>query len=375
VNDEEGFLAALEGESEQVIEYVARARARRRGDELLRQLDGVPALPSFTRLDKFLAVPDPDTMYRVNEVLPVEGNILMTAQQKAGKTTMRDNLMRSLVDGDRFLDRFEVQPVLAGRSVAILDNELAEPTLRRWMRDQTVSNVDRVQVVSLQGRLGSFDILSDRVRAEWANMLEDVAADVIIFDCLRPALDALGMSEDKEASRFAEALSALKFEAGAKELVLVHHMGHDGQRSRGDSGLQGWCTAEWKMQRTRQDDPSSPRSFSAYGRDVDFQRTDLSYDTATRRLSLAGENQYEAKGQQNALLVSAVVMANPGSTAGEVDALLASLHGVNNKNAQSRARQLAVDVAFVRVEADPLRKSTKRYFPVENTMWSPGTTA
>jgi hypothetical protein len=362
--------AALENEPEEVVAQVARVLGKRRADELVRRHDGVQELPPLTRLDEFLAVPDPDTMYRVDEVLPVEGNILMTAQQKAGKTTMRDNLVRSLVDGDKFLDRFEVQPVPAGRSVAILDNELSEPTLRRWMRDQSVVNLERVQVTSLQGRLASFDIRSDKVRSEWAAMIEDAGVDVIIFDCLRPALDALGMSEDKEASRFAEALTALKVESGAKELVLVHHMGHDGQRSRGDSGLQGWCTAEWKVQRQGQDDPSSPRSFSAYGRDVDFQRTDLQYDAATRRLSLAGETQHEAKRQRDALFVRAVVLANPGYTAGEVDGALASMHGVTNKNAQSKARQLAVEAALVQVEVDPLRKSIKRYFAVEGTMWS-----
>ncbi|KAA9134841.1 ATP-binding protein [Microbacterium caowuchunii] len=262
-----------------------RLRVRRDARRLLDAEEGAAAdLPTPTRLDAFLAVNDPDPEYRIDGLLPTGGNALLAAQHKAGKSTLVANLLRAVADGATFLERHTTRPA----TVTLVDNELDPRTLRRWLVDQTIDTTGAVSVVSLRGRVGSFDILNDQVRARWAAQLR--GTDVLVFDCLRPALDALGLDENHDAGRFLIALDALKAEAGIDELIVVHHMGHGGERSRGDSRILDWPDAIWKILREKPDDPDSPRYFSAFGRDVDVHETRLEFDAATRRLRAEGNS-------------------------------------------------------------------------------------
>lgn len=364
-DDEEAALE--EAVARDLRRLLVQQEARRR----FAQLEGTVEPPSLERLDVFLTREYTDAAYRVDGLMPKHADVLLTAQYKAGKSTMVGNLLRSLVDDEPFLGVQDVDPLPDGRSVVLLDNELSPRTLHGWLGDQKIGRTDLVHLVSLQGRLASFNILDDEVRSFWADRLREVNAGVVIFDCLRPALDALGMSEDKEASRFAEALTALKVGAGADELVLVHHMGHGGQRSRGDSALQGWCTAEWKLLRDgASDDPSGRRHFSAYGRDVDFPKTEVVFDPATRRLTLDAISVGDAKGSSDVAAVVAVVKANPGITTKDLYAALKSDHGLTNRGRQSAAVRLASEAVLILQEKDSSDGRVTRHTIVTGTMWS-----
>jgi hypothetical protein len=138
--------------------------------------------------------------------------------------------------------------------------------------------------VPLRGRVGSFDILDPQVRAEWAADLRARNVDVVLFDCLRPVIDALNLSEDKDAGKVLDALDTLVDQAGVSELLVVHHTGHDGNRSRGDSRIRDWPDAEWRIRRDPRDDHGR-RTFSAFGRDVDVYEGGLTYDPSSRHLT------------------------------------------------------------------------------------------
>jgi hypothetical protein len=83
--------------------------------------------------------------YRIADLWPKGGNVLLAAQFKSGRTTMRDNLVRSLADGDPFLDRFKTTRVR--RTVAILDLEMNVDSAWRWLRDQSIATQERVRLV------------------------------------------------------------------------------------------------------------------------------------------------------------------------------------------------------------------------------------
>lgn len=250
--------------------------------------------PTMVSLPDFLAVPDEDVIYRVENLFPVGARILLAAQYKAGKTSMIANLLRCLVDGDRFLGRFTVAPI---ERVLLIDTELDERTLRRWLREQGIRNTDGINVLSLRGRLASFAITDDRVRADWAMQIN--SADLIILDCLRPCLDALGLSEDKEAGVFLTAFDALCRESGTGEAVVVHHMGHSEERSRGDSRLLDWPDALWKLVREQNAEggtvENGDRFFSAIGRDVNVGESQLDWQPETRTLTICGGNRTEKR--------------------------------------------------------------------------------
>jgi hypothetical protein len=105
------------------------------------------------------------------------------------------------------------------------------------------------------GRVSSFDLLDREIRSQWAAHLKAMEPAIVLLDCLRPILDTLGLSEDKDAGRFLVAFDELLFEAEIANSMIVHHMGHVGERSRGDSRLLDWPTAIWKLVKKDPDDP------------------------------------------------------------------------------------------------------------------------
>ena len=75
---------------------------------------------------------------------------------------------------------------------------------------------------------------------------------------------------------------------------MVQHMGH-GERSRGDSRLQDWPDAIWRLVR-ESEEPDSPRFFSAFGRDVNVAEGRINFDN--RRLTYTAGNQDDAQSQK-----------------------------------------------------------------------------
>lgn len=266
-------------------------------------------LPPVQTLTDFLAVSPEKVKYRVAELMTEGSRIVLTAQYKAGKTTVVGNVVRCLADGGLFLGRFKTE---RAKRIAILDNELDPRTLSSWLRDQRIRNTDRVNVVSMRGRVASFDILDEAIRAKWAEAL--TGTDVLIFDCLRPVLDALGLEENTQAGRFLTAFDALLYEAGISEALIIHHMGHTGERSRGDSRILDWPDATWKLIRQSADDPTSARFFSAFGRDVEVPEVQLTYDPSTRHLNLGEGNRKDARAGDLIEDVLSYVSAHPASS-------------------------------------------------------------
>ena len=124
--------------------------------------------------------------------------------------------------------------------------------------------------------------------------LADVGCDYLIIDCLRPVLDALGLDESHDAGRFLVALDALLKDAHIADAALVHHMGHTSERARGDSRLQDWPDVSWRLVRENED-PASPRYFSAFGRDVNVAEGRLGFDPVTRRLTYVAGSRHACK--------------------------------------------------------------------------------
>lgn len=254
------------------------------------QRAGTQQRPGVESLTAFLSVEDEPARYRVDQLWPIGGRGILAAQYKAGKSTTVGNVLRSLVDGTPFLGTYDVEQA---RDVVLVDNELDPRTLRVWLRDQDISNTDRVRIITLRGRTATFDLLDPQTRADWAQAI--TGADVVILDCLRPVLDALGLDENKDAGRFLVAFDALLADSGASEALIVHHMGHSGERSRGDSRLQDWPDVTWKIVREDPDNPASVSYFSAFGRDVNVAESQLEFDPITRHLRLIGGSRKDAK--------------------------------------------------------------------------------
>jgi hypothetical protein len=302
----------------EVEKWAAQLRIRKAAQRLV-EGEIRPETPASVRLVDLLAEPDEEVEFRIVDLWPSGGRVVLAAQRKAGKTTFVGNVVRCLVDGDRFLDHFDVKPV-TGR-VVLIDFEMSRAQVRRWLRDQKIKRADRITLWAMRGKAAAFDIIDPKARAEWAARLKAEGCEVLIVDCLRPILDALGLSEDKDAGIFLVALDALMAEAGIAEFILVHHAGHNGERSRGDSRLRDWPDVEWRIVRDeaqspdQEPDPDVARYFTAEGRDVAVRESRLGYDPGTRHLTLVGGSRKETKGDAvmpELLRVLATVAPKPG---------------------------------------------------------------
>lgn len=244
-------------------------------------------------LRELVARPQPPTTYRIDQYQPADSRVMLAAQAKAGKTTLTGNVTRSLVDGDLFLGVHSVNPV---NRVGIIDFEMSERQLAAWLKDQAIVNDDRVTVIPMRGKASTFDILDEQTLNEWAKRLTGIK--YLILDCLRPVLDALGLKESSEAGRFLTPFDELCNKAGIPDSLIVHHMGHHDERSRGDSRLRDWPDVEWQLVREDKDDPASARYIKAYGRDVEVAESLLLYDPESRHLTLTGGTRKDTKARE-----------------------------------------------------------------------------
>lgn len=289
----------------------------------------------LTGLGELLDTHIAEEEFVVDGLLHQGGNVLFTAARKSGKSTVVGNLIRSLVDGDDFLGAF---PARVTRRVALIDLELSPATLQKWLREQGVRNVDAVTVVALRGRGRAFNILDDATRAELADQLR--GHDTIILDPLRPLADALGLNEHTEMGRLLEAFDALKAEAGISEGIVVHHHGHGSDRARGDSRLEDWPDALWRLKRSNLDDPHAIRTFTAFGRDVAVEDGALRLEG--RRLTFVGD----VGEVKNAGLTDAIVAFLSSTGESKTSAIIDGVPGIT-KNNSAGILQAAVNIGAI----------------------------
>lgn len=304
-----------------VEQETQRLRIRNLAHEKIAAEDaGQIILPDIHRLDQFLATPDDPLLYRIAALWPAGGRVVLSAPHKAGKTTTVGNTLRSLADNVLFLGQFKPTPA---QRIILVDNELDQRMLRRWLRDQTIINTTNIELIPLRGKLSTFNIVDPPIRRKWADHIQP--ADVLIFDCLRPALDALGLSEDKDAGKFLEALDELTNETGISDTLVIHHMGHNGERSRGDSRILDWPDAVWKLVKEAPNDEDDDESdnhriyFSAYGRDVDQAETLLEFDPTSRHLVAAGGTRADSRTDRLLSDILRYLRDNPKATQNAIE--------------------------------------------------------
>jgi len=318
-----------------VEEFGARDDAR---DHLKRKKRPPVKFPEILSLDERLARPREKPEWRI-ENLQIQGQrVVLAAQFKAGKTELRDNRIRSLVDDVPFLGEFETTP-LQGRAV-ILDFEMPENMVDDWLDSKEIKNQNKVVPIPMRGLVSVFDIFDEELFAFWVEKLRKLETEDLTLDCLRPVLDALGLDENHEAGKFLVKFSELLEAAKISEALVVHHMGHEGTRSRGDSRILDWPDATWNLKRGR-----SARYFSAEGRDVSVPEQKLHFDPETRILTtVPGDATNEKQERAREILETMVTLVEThGEPIGQEALVGKRPHGISKADAREAIKIAEAD--------------------------------
>lgn len=285
---------------------------------LLQSLKAGQAPPlEGTDLAVFLAEVEEEEQFRVDEMWPSQGRVLLAAQAKTGKTTMVvNNLLPALADGGLFLGRFTVQPVIG--TIVYLNMEVGTRTIRRWFKSATIDNTDAVLIVNLRGKASALNLGSEAGRKRFSEFLRAHNAEIVILDPLAPVLASLGLDENSNAdvAQFFGWWTETLMAAGVVDDLVVHHAGHGGERSRGASRLLDEPDAIWTFTKDSDDngstvdnplgDPPATRYLSAYGRDVELSAEAIRFDNETRTYELTGLSRSAVKGNEDVNKIIAV---------------------------------------------------------------------
>ena len=268
-----------------LIDLRAREVAR---EEFARLKVSGRTLPTIIGAAEFLAADDEPTLYRVDDLWPLHGRVLLVAQAKTGKTTLVvANLLHQLLrQGCGFLGRYNVQPVEDGRTVVYMNVEVGAITLRHWLRRTGVAFDNRLQILNLRGQASALNLSSAAGRSHWAGVLRGLRAEVVILDPVAPVLAAHGLDENSntDVATFWSWWGEMLTEAGVTDDLVVHHAGHAGERSRGASRLLDEPDAIWTLTKSGGED--GKRYIEAIGRDVDLSRHELLPPTSTGHIEI-----------------------------------------------------------------------------------------
>lgn len=365
----ESCANAADDATEQALQFnrdvsseLQRMRVRRAAQERLRaELE--PPVPPFDAgtLTDLLARPA-DPPMRVEGLIPSAASVLVVAQRKTGKTTLKLNLVRSLLTGEDFLGRFPVRPVEG--VVTLLNYEVSAGMIARWAADVGVPQ-DRLFVVNLRGRRNPLSHPGDRARL--AAELRERETETLIVDPFGRAYTGSSQNDSGEVSAFLIDLDLFaRGEVGAQDVVLSAHAGWNGERTRGSSALEDW--ADSIVWLTRDPDDESQRFLRAEGRDVDIDEDRLHFNPTTRTLTMTGTgSRKQAKDTQRmaelGVLVVRAARDNPGIGVTEVTRAIRELDDAPSfrDGDVSKAAKTAAGRGFLRIESDGPGKKTRHY--------------
>lgn len=308
--------------------------------------------PSVLTLREQLLQPREATRYAIESLLPVHGNALLTAQYKTGKTTFITALLKAYADSELFLGRFAVHPK-PGR-IAVWNYELSQAQYDEWLEQAGIVNTDAVSVLHLRGfRL---PLTAPKIEDWCVSWLRDHDVSMWIADPFARAAVGTDENSNTEVGVWLDTFDVIKERAGVSEGVLPVHTGraeqeHGQERARGATRLDDWADVRWLL--TKDDDGN--RFFRATGRDVEIAEEKLTFDPATRGLTIGGGDRKWERMRALEEAVVAYVRANPGSSSAAVE------KGVEGK-ADGVRSALRAAIATHRIRVEEGAKNARNHY-------------
>jgi len=260
-------------------DMLANIQAREMAESMHAELNALDEPPMDVGTLREILADNTPLAWRIDGLLAVEGRMTIVSPRKTGKTTLTLNLARCLLEGRKFLGKFDTAPVEG--NVAFLNYEVSGSQLAAWAIDHNL-DLDRFVLINLRGRRNP--MASPSGRAELVEILKSHNVSAMIVDPFGRAFTGKSQDAVSDVAPWLIQLDKVASDAGVGEVILTVHAGWSGDRSRGSSGLEDWPDTITNLIRT--DDGG--RSFKAEGRDVDVPLMRLDYDPVTRELLAVG---------------------------------------------------------------------------------------
>lgn len=252
--------------------------------------------------------------WRVDSIQSQRSKVLLVAQAKAGKTTLLLNYAKSLLTGCDFMG-FSVTPLAEDECVGFMSFEMSGEQIKHWAEKIGVP-MERVAFVDLDAAPNPLDDVEERKAV--ADYFQEMKVKTILFDTFGAAFNGDQNSASEVRPWLEDFNRWARGEAGADDIVLTVHMGHEGMRVRGSSSFLDWYDVLWQITR-KGDGPNAARHFEASGRGIPgVEKSLVVFDPETMTQTLSSLAVEKVKEQQ-ARAVSLAdqimmdVMANPGS--------------------------------------------------------------
>lgn len=254
----------------------------------------------------------------------VRGHVVTLAgQKKVGKSTLVGNLMKSLADGEPFLNKFEVRRSLAGR-VGVWNCEMEAQDFVEYLTRMQIRSDDRI----VMGNLRDYRVnLMTDVGMQWTiSWLLSREVEIWMPDPWSKMCAWAGVDENdnSQVKQLLNRIDEIKRLAGLGGIFMPVHPpraanGQDGAdvRGRGASALDEWPDELWMYLRDE-----DIRTLKVEGRGVLLEDTVLDFDHGTGLLRVNGSTRRQVKNDGAKDKVLEYIRANPGTKSSAIyDAL------------------------------------------------------
>lgn len=345
-----------------------RRDIRRRADEIeaMRRFTAPPDHVSATVADLIAHPPQPDP-FLIEGVVGMNHNVVITAQYKAGKTTLvACNLLRSLVDGTPFLDAFDIAPWHGNAAFWSCEMDPSD-LVDNYLRPCGYDNPDRVSVAHLRGY--NINILSDVGRAWTVKWLKTRGVRVWAIDSLARLARMAGVNENENDTMLdlLAGIDDIKTEAGVMASFVIAHTGRgemeEGkERARGATAIDDWPDVRWIIT-----EDSGVRFLSVEngrGGIQGFKATSLVFDTETKRVVYGARDKITHRSETGVQIVLSVVTETPGMSKNATQKKITERTG-RGRNTALEWIDEAIDCGFIEVKRGPNRQQCLHPIKVE----------
>ncbi|MFW5472304.1 AAA family ATPase [Knoellia sp. CPCC 206450] len=341
-----------------VLSAVYDATDRMAASEILRQINEPSGIrPNAELLSLGELEVGTEVMFRVHHVMPTDGNMLVVAQRKAGKTVLALNLAQSLLLGSDFLGNYPVMP-LSG-SLAFLNYELSPQMFGAWSKHLRLPE-DRFLVANMRGRANPF---RDReARAHLGQAMRAQSVEALVIDPFSVAYSGMDANNPTEVRGWLTQLDDwFRGDVGGREIVLTAHAGWGAEdRARGASSLEDWPDSILTL---RSSGRSQHRTLSVRGRDVGVDNVAVHMDPETRSLTAAARTP-EQPLQTLAESCLNVISEQPGLNTEQV-AVALRLRGIGfRKGEENQALRELAETGLVSVRQGA--RGARLHFPLSS---------